>query len=174
MPSIVLESSTNSLNQTQYYSYDANSNLISFHDGDIPIYYEYDELSRQTQIRYPDQSYSYYQYDQSSNLIAAWDSRGWSYFSYDALSRLTSQSQPNGDTVNHEYNAAGDRIRLTADQNVYYSYDALGNLVQLQIGTVSLGYGLQPYGNSPYGGSGASTYYHYNAEQNIISKKLPQ
>ena len=171
------QSMTNALGQSEYFTYDALSNLTSTKDPDgDTIYYAYDNLNRQSSIVYPDR-FHYYEYDALSNLTKVYDERGWTYFTYDALSRKTKEEQPNGEALDFVYDKVGRRTYLNSSGgSVYYTYNAIGRMQKLETKGTSAGYGLQPFGSSPYGqGSStipSSTYYEYDPVNKLTKKTL--
>ena len=84
-----MESTTDPLNQSEYYAYDAASNMSSHKNASGGTTdYTYDALNRRTAVVYPDATYNYFAYDAVANMTKAQDSRGWSYFSYRCLCQL--------------------------------------------------------------------------------------
>jgi YD repeat-containing protein len=157
---------TDALDRAEGFSYDAASNLQKYVDAaDGVAYYRYGDLNRRTQTKRPDGSYAYFSYDAVGNMVAARDEQGWTYFGYDAVNRLTSQRSPKAETVFYTYDAAGRRVAVnSAAGRAYYCYDEAGRMVKVaDMG--KLGYGIQPYGTSAYGGAASfgTTYYAWDA-----------
>jgi len=138
------------------YSYDANGNRLSLRkrDGSV-LGYQYDALNRITAKFVPerlglDGTHTrdvFYEYDlRGSQTKARFDwlaGEGISY-SYDGFGRLTSETSViNGiaTVVGAQYDANGNRIRLTHPDGQFftYHYDASSRLIGLREGTSTLG-----------------------------------
>ena len=118
-------------------------------------YFTFDELDRQSNIRYPDGAEFEYTYDEASSLAAARDERGWTYFAHDPLNRMTREQAPDGTTIYFTYDAVGRRTQVAYLGNVaYYTYDESGRIVSVD-------------------GIGGATYYGYDPARNVRRNVLP-
>ncbi|MEH3098720.1 RHS repeat domain-containing protein [Sphingomonas adhaesiva] len=134
-PSSTQGAGTSSTTDYEQLTYDANGNVTQkrARDGKL-INYGYDALNRLTSKDRPNsaawETDISYEYDLLGNLTKASDSQGRALsFVYDALGRKTSQSDSwyymGG--ASFQYNAAGQRTRMTWNGGKYVSYDYLAN-----------------------------------------------
>lgn len=169
------------------YTYDANGNRLSLRkrDGQV-INYSYDALNRLTVKDIPGGTSTdvYYGYDlQGRELYARFGSASGQGITnaYDALGRLTSTTSDMGGTartLSYQYDADGNRTRITHPDGVYfaYSYDGLDRMTASQwwasgSGTVPyLGVYYDAQGRRASTGRGSSgTTYGYDAVSRLAS-----
>lgn len=131
------------------YQYDQKDRLTSRTDtattGETLVYlYEYDEQDNLTRMVDPEGHTTRYIYDLFGNLNRLERSLGEDHviayrYQYDALNNLSSiqfpplaDGQP-GHSINMTYNALNQRVRYVdaAARSWAYSYDSMGNLIQL-------------------------------------------
>ncbi len=148
---------TNPLGDKTNFSYNAAGNLLAIRNGrGQTIFCEYDVLGRLVGIRLPDHSITYVLNSEGYPVESIGrDSRTVS--TYDALNRLTSRSDEFGNTVQYEYDAAGNVINLiyTDGKEVTYSYDALNRITSVT------------------DWAGRVTTYSYDAASNLSGADLP-
>jgi RHS repeat-associated protein len=75
-------------------------------------------------------------YDAVGNRIEAADANGTTTYAYDARDRLVHESRPDGSELHYDYDAAGNRTKVTAIANgttrvTRYVYDAAGHNTQV-------------------------------------------
>lgn len=132
----------------EQYGYDANGNRISLRKRDgKSIGYTYDGLNRVTLKDLP-AGYSdvYYGYDlRGLQLYARFGSASGQGITneYDGAGRLTKSTNNSDGTsraLNYLYDSAGNRIRVTHPDNIYftYDYDLLNRVTEVKQGTNSL------------------------------------
>lgn len=123
--------SAGAVSSTDYeaYTFDANGNRLTLRKRDgSTISYTYDALNRLYLKSEPGASV-YYGYDLSGHqLYASYGSATGPGVSqtYDALGRLTSSSSNNGSgqlTLYYQYDANGNRTRLTYPDATFFTYD---------------------------------------------------
>ncbi|MBM3332303.1 hypothetical protein FJY68_10745 [candidate division WOR-3 bacterium] len=114
-----------------------------------------------------------FSYDAAGNQTSLRDRSGTLRFTHDALGRVTSEVPPGGKTVRTQYDAVGNRIRLTYPEGDYlvYTYDGGNRLVSIggyfgQVVTYS-------YDNADRRiqktlGNGAYSTYSYDAAGNLL------
>ncbi len=169
------------LARTWYWAYDAVGNVSSLKDGKAQLTsYVYDSVNLQERVDYPDATKHYYEYDLARQRTAMSDPTGRTTFAYDAVGRMTERANPGSQNLYYTYDAAGNRTSLKDPDGVVQGWNYDGANRKTSAG--SAGYGLQPYGTSPYGGyfanyeydlasqlsherraNGAITYYGYDA-----------
>ncbi len=117
----------------ELYTYDNNGNVtIEQMRNGATFYNHYDALNRVTQVEMPSGSTSstFYDYDLLGDRLHAYSAGlvGVNYV-YDALQRQVSETSY-GRTVSSQYDAAGNRTRLTYPDGNYiqYSYDVLNRM----------------------------------------------
>jgi RHS repeat-associated protein len=97
--------------------------------------YEYDRLGRRTKRILPLGQVETYQYNTVGNLIARTDfNQKTTTFAYDVMNRLTAKTPDasfNTTPISYEYNALGQRVRMTDASGVTtYAYDNRNRLIQ--------------------------------------------
>lgn len=137
-------------------------------EGDLAIYYQYDDIDRLTSEIWGRKSdghaiYAFtYQYDAANNRTRMYRAAHGTTF----------------ETSYYEYNNANAllfRHTLPGPVVSYYKYDDNGALIKLFALDTTLGYGETQYGPDPYGDGVAgnrTTYYEYGANQ-LISRIVP-
>jgi RHS repeat-associated protein len=132
-----LSSVTDSLGTTNF-TYDAASNLTEQSMGTLKTQYQYDESNRVTDIDYKDGttllSSVDYDYDDVGNRLQMIDSTGTTTYDYNDLYQIVEVDFPGtGNVVEYNYNAYGDRSRITYPDAKYvdYGYDAAHNLISV-------------------------------------------
>lgn len=138
----------------EHYGYDANGNRLWLRKRDgTTLSYQYDNLNRMTRKTVPERSGLpsihtrdvFYGYDlrglQTYARFSSTTGEGLTY-TYDGFGRLTSEAQNNSGTnytVSSEYDANGNRIKLTYPDTRYFdiTYDGLNrlDLIKNQWGT---------------------------------------
>ena len=121
-------------NDYEYYGYDANSNMTSLRKRDGSNYtFQYDALNNITSGVDGDT----YAYDNYGHQVSASRTNGGSTqvtFGFDALGRMTSSSRSGiSGNIGYQFDAAGDRTRLTWPDGFYvgYNHDNLGRLTSV-------------------------------------------
>ncbi|MGN6641713.1 MAG: hypothetical protein ACTHKU_01795, partial [Verrucomicrobiota bacterium] len=116
---------TNALNQITLYGFDVSGNLTSLTDANNNVtQWSYDLLNRQISKIYADSTHDDYGYDALGNLKTQTNASGQvATHSYDKQNRLTNSVWSGGSAP-----------------TVTRSYDALGRLIKLNNGNVTLGY----------------------------------
>ncbi len=174
------KSQRNALGNVVYFGYDSVGNLSAVLDPRANgTYYFYDTRDRQKAVRDPQGALTYFFYDAAGNRTRVIDARlNATYFFYDVLDRLQVGRDALGNPTYYFYDSVGDgtalrdarggltyfvfdgmqRMTLAQDSVGAYTawtYDGNDNVVEVQQGFYSQrpGYGLQPYGTTPYGGS---------------------
>jgi RHS repeat-associated protein len=116
------------------YAYDAvgNPTQLTDYNGAVTSYV-YDNLNRLTTIAYPTRSATF-AYDPLNNLTRATNENGSVYLSYDNRYRLSTVSDPFYYGVSYNYDAAGNRTKLSLNYSTYasYTYDAVNRLTNLK------------------------------------------
>jgi YD repeat-containing protein len=109
-------------------------------------------------------------YDAAGNRNAEMDARAnTTYYLYDVGNRLANVIDPLGKVAYYGYDA-NSNLTQTVDNNltfIYFGYDALDRSTRILY--TDGGYGVQPYGNSPYGGLFVAQYFEYDAAGNLSS-----
>ena len=119
--------------------------------------YSYDALNRLKTITYPDTTTVGYTYDKLSRLKTATNANGTIDFDYNKMDRLTSVTDVFGQVVGYNYDANGNRTKLTlnAALSATYRYDAGNRLTKI------------------IDGAGAATNYTYGITNKLTSRRLP-
>lgn len=167
----------NSSSTTDYeqLTYDANSNVTQrrLRDGGT-VSFGYDNLGRVTSRTENGTLTRLYGYNLLGQLTnASWSGGGSAEtLTYDALGRLAQRAQPY-DTLTYQYNAAGNRTRVTWGDGFYaaYDYDTVGGVTAIRENGATSGVGVLAsftYDNlgrrtSMVRGNGSATYYGYDA-----------
>ncbi|KAJ8139118.1 hypothetical protein OY671_007669, partial [Metschnikowia pulcherrima] len=167
----------NSSSTTDYEqsTYDANSHVTQrrLRDGGT-VSFGYDNSGRvtsRTENGTLTRQYGYNSLGQLTN--ASWSGGGSAEtLTYDALGRLAQRAQPY-DTLTYQYNAAGNRTRVTWGDGFYaaYDYDTVGGVTAIRENGATSGVGVSAsftYDNlgrrtSMVRGNGSATYYGYDA-----------
>jgi YD repeat-containing protein len=109
-------------------------------------------------------------HDAAGNRNAEMDARAnTTYYLYDVGNRLANVIDPLGKVAYYGYDA-NSNLTQTVDNNltfVYFGYDALDRRTRILY--TDGGYGVQPYGTSPYGGLFVAQYFEYDAGGNLSS-----
>ena len=163
------------LNTADYeqYGYDVSDNMTSVRkrDGQV-INYSYDALRRTTVKDLPSGSDVYYGYDlQGLPTYARFGSAGGEGITnvWDGLGRLTSTTNNMGGssrTLGYQYDANGNRIRLTFPDGQYFSfeYDGLDRmtLIRENGGTAVSSFAYNGKGERTGMGGGVATTFSYD------------
>jgi RHS repeat-associated protein len=129
------------------WEYDGVGNLVRRELTDHTIYvFTYDNRNRLDIAEYGSGTNSQivdYDYDAAGNVLTVKDITNplnvivMNKYTYDALNRPTLVELPTGQTVGYEYNAAGERLKLTTPAGVVnYIYDMQGRLKTVTDSTV--------------------------------------
>lgn len=122
--------------QARQYSYDAGDNLRSVLDPlGGRITYTYDPLGRMLKRTLPEGREETFAYDRNGNLLAASNGSGTVTRRYDAEDRLVQEVQGDRFTIEHAYDAGGNRTlrKTTLGNTVTYGFDALDQLIEVRI-----------------------------------------
>ena len=117
--------------------YDAVGNLTQRTDYNAAITnYVYDNLNRVTSVIYPARALSY-SYDPLGNVTRATNENGSVYIGYDNRYRISSFSDPFYYGVSYNYDAAGNRTKISLNGSTYatYTYDAVNRMTNLADGS---------------------------------------
>ena len=170
-----LTKETDPLNNGTAYTYDANGNLITKTDANgNKIIYQYDALGRLTLKSFPDWSYEMYAYDSMGNMIQAVNKHINYNMAYDANRRLTSITDSNARTTTYQYDAIGNRTRMTMPDGtiINYTYDANNRLTNISVPDVgqsfSLAYNSLNRRTTLLYPNAIQTTYTYDAKANLI------
>jgi RHS repeat-associated protein len=140
------------------FTYDAvgNRNTRTDYNGALTDY-TYDALNRLKAITYPDTTTVSYTYDKLSRLQTATNENGTVNFDYNKMNRLTSVSDVFGQTVDYNYDANGNRTKLSLNTALVatYRYDGVNRLTKL------------------LDSSGAAFTFDYDATNKLTQKKAP-
>ena len=151
-PQSTVGASTSNPGDYETYSYDANGHAVTrrLRDGNT-MTFAYDNLGRVTSRTpggtasssndYP-VGYSYNLVDAVTQISRSADGQTLNY-SYDALGRMTTEGQPFG-TLTYQYDAAGDRTRITWGDGFYagYAYDMTGGVTSIAANGATSGVGV--------------------------------
>ncbi len=156
-----------------HYAYDTRGNLELKQLGNGTFTtYAYDSLNQLTSMvnHAPDSSINSrfdYAYDEVGRVVSVATLEGVTSYGYDLIGQLTSVVLPDGRTILYEYNAVGDRVKVT-DNGVETLYTT-NNLNQYtQVGETT--YTYDPDGNlATRTDSDGTTYYTFNAENQLVS-----
>lgn len=123
------------LGNTSEYGYDPAGNRTSMTDAEsFTTAYVYDAVNRLVTIDYPDPDHAVsFTYDDAGNRTRMQDGAGTTTWSFDDLHRPVEVVDPFGDRVGYEYDAVGNRIRLSYPdgKTVDYGYDPENQLTQV-------------------------------------------
>ena len=141
------------LGQVEHFDYDAAGNRtqrIDFNGASSS--FEYDSNNWRTRESYADGQVVVTTYTPTGLVASVLDPRGTTQYSHDARDRVTGIDYPNGESIQHSYDAAGNRTGYTsasgtvsttfdaanrrqsvtdAQGTTHYSYDAVGNTVRI-------------------------------------------
>ena len=161
--------SQDALNKQSYFIYDAMGNRISVQNArSFRTNFSFDSLNRLTSIIDQFPSSTNFVYDSAGNRTKILDTQyNPTYFFFDVLNRTKAVRNALGSYAYYCYDSVGNRTQVRSFQGycAYFSYDGLNRMTKVVTG-IGLGYGNQTYGNSPYGGSGPSSYFAYDAVGN--------
>lgn len=112
------------VNDYEQYGYDASDNRTSFRKRDgAQFAYTLDALNRITQQTINGSNATTYSYDLRGLQLTATNAGGTTTFGYDRFGRLLSeQSLTTGRLLSYQYDANGNRTRVTHPDGVYFSY----------------------------------------------------
>ncbi|MEP6569529.1 MAG: DUF6765 family protein [Acidobacteriota bacterium] len=116
------------------YAYDAAGNVTQRTDYNGTVTnYAYDNLNRLTAITYPSRTVTY-AYTVMGQLSRATNENGSVYIGYDNRYRVSSFSDPFYYGLSYNYDAAGNRTKLSLNGVTYatYTYDAVNRLTNLK------------------------------------------
>jgi len=104
--------------------------VVDFADGVTTVWgYGYDEVGRLETVTQDSVAYASYEYDANGNRLTRTSSSGVETGLYDAQDRLTSY-----DGATYTYTAAGElESKIEGSDTTRYEYDALGNLVEVEL-----------------------------------------
>ena len=184
---------------TLNYAYDANARLAQVTDGTGAeiVLYEYDDagrISRETKGNGTYASYGFdaaghvasvvncapggavqsrfdYTYDPNGNPASMTTLDGVTTYGYDAAGQLTGVVFPNGREIAYEYDAAGNRKRVT-DNGAATQYIANALNQYTQIGSAAYGYDADGNMASRTDATGITTY-QYDAENRLTKAVSP-
>ncbi|MBR9677377.1 hypothetical protein GOV04_04505 [Candidatus Woesearchaeota archaeon] len=108
------------------YEYDANDNLIKITDNEQNEFiFEYDELSRKTQMTDPDMGTWTYKYNTNGNLISQIDNKDNEItLSYDGLNRIVSKTSSDVSiTFGYDIDYYGTLSNISTTDNIVLNYD---------------------------------------------------
>ena len=139
--------------RVEHFDYDAAGNRtqrIDFNGASSS--FEYDSNNWRTRESYADGQVVVTTYTPTGLVASVLDPRGTTQYSHDARDRVTGIDYPNGESIQHSYDAAGNRTGYTsasgtvsttfdaanrrqsvtdAQGTTHYSYDAVGNTVRI-------------------------------------------
>ena len=116
------------------FSYDPTGNRRTRTDYTGAVtQYTYDALNRLKTISYPDTATVSYTYDKLSRLQTATNENGVVNFDYNKMNRVTTVTDVFGQVVDYNYDANGNRTKLSLNSaNVEsYKYDAVNRLTKI-------------------------------------------
>lgn len=140
------------------FTYDAVGNRKTRTDYNGALTdYTHDALNRLKTITYPDTTTVSYTYDKLSRLQTATNESGTVNFDYNRMNRLTSVTDVFGQTVDYNYDANGNRTRLSLNTAsvATYRYDAVNRLTKI------------------LDAAGAAFTFDYDATDKLTQKKAP-
>lgn len=173
-----LISLTNPLNQTTRYSYDKAGRVLekTYHNG-IRANYSYDRANQLLSIKYMNSSNSIvsgytYEYDENGNIVKMIEADGnVTIYGYDAINQLINVTYPAGSTVEYTYDAMGNRMELKNNAVLTnYTYDDIDRLQKA--GEAS--YKWDSNGNLiSKTDTNGTTAYSYNYEDKLVQITFP-
>jgi RHS repeat-associated protein len=119
--------------------------------------YTYDALNRLKTISYPDTTTVSYTYDKLSRLQTATNENGIVNFDYNKMNRVTTVTDVFGQVVEYNYDANGNRAKLSLNSAIVasYKYDAVDRLTKI------------------LDAAGAAFTFDYDATNKLTQKKAP-
>ncbi|HBB98516.1 MAG TPA: hypothetical protein DC054_24300, partial [Blastocatellia bacterium] len=119
--------------------------------------YTYDALNRLKTITYPDTATVGYTYDKLSRLQTATNENGTVNFDYNKMNRVTTVTDVSGQVVDYNYDANGNRTKLSLNSTIVqtYKYDAIDRLTKI------------------LDAAGLAFTYDYDATNKLTQKKMP-
>jgi RHS repeat-associated protein len=119
--------------------------------------YTYDALNRLKTITYPDTTTVSYTYDRLSRLQTATNENGTVNFDYNKMNRVTTVTDVFGQVVDYNYDANGNRTKLSLNSVIVatYRYDAVDRVTKI-LDAASL-----------------ATNYTYDVTSKLTSRRLP-
>ncbi len=184
--------STGNNGDTQSYSYDSNSNLMSYElngEGENEVSYEYDALNRLTKLT-NNGIITTYEYDENGNLLKKEQDNGVSTeYVYNDAGLVTSLMTMKGNdvytssTVSYLLNGMISAVNLSGNAK-WYNYDLAGRLKEELVNSgigipMYANYKYDAYGNrtekSSYADNGETidtTVYSYDLNNRLISESL--
>jgi RHS repeat-associated protein len=104
--------------------------VVDYADGATTVWgYDYDELGRVETVTQDSVAFASYIYDANGNRLTRTSSSGVESGAYDTQDRLTSY-----DGATYGYTAAGELgLKVEGADTTRYAYDALGNLVEVEL-----------------------------------------
>lgn len=140
------------------FTYDAvgNRKTRTDYNGAVTDYI-YDALNRLKTITYPDTTTVNYTYDKLSRMQTATNENGVVNFDYNKMNRLIRATDVFGQVVEYNYDANGNRTKLSLNAATVqtYKYDAIDRVTKI-LDAASL-----------------ATNYTYDATNKLTSRKLP-
>jgi RHS repeat-associated protein len=108
-------SAGNNLSQITLSFSTPGSHTVRVVADDHPYYADDPAVDAQVtvSVSVPDDYTSEYTYDKNGNWATMSDSRGVTYYEYDVLNRLVKVTEPDGKWIAYEYDAAGNRTKMT-------------------------------------------------------------
>lgn len=160
-----------------HYAYDTRGNVVLKQLGNgTYTTFAYDTLGQLTTLvnHAPDDSINSsfnYAYDNVGQVVSVTTLEGVTTYGYDLTGQLTSVVLPSGRTILYEYDASGNRVKVT-DNGVVTLYTT-NNLNQYtQVGNTTFTYDAN--GNLATRTDGAgTTYYTFNVENQLVSVDGP-
>lgn len=119
--------------------------------------YSYDAVNRLKTISYPDTATVSYTYDKLSRLQTATNENGVVNFDYNKMNRLTTVTDVFGQVVDYNYDANGNRTKVSLNSAILetYKYDAINRLTKI------------------LDAAGAAFTFDYDATNRLTQKKAP-
>ena len=148
---------TDALGQEETYEYDQYGRLMTKIDRDnYATTYDYNDLGAVTKVEYSDGRSVAFSYDELNHLSEINDWLGKTTLENDIFGRISKATDYQNRTVAYEYNAIGEKTKLTYPdgREAIYSYDEEGKLSSIT-------------------GNGEHTSYAYDEIGRLIEKLLP-
>jgi len=119
--------------------------------------YTYDALNRLKTITYPDTTTVSYTYDKVSRLQTATNENGTVNFDYNKMNRVTAVTDVFGQVVDYNYDANGNRTKLSLNSAMVqtYKYDPIDRLTKI------------------LDAAGLAFTYDYDATNKLTQRKMP-